>query len=156
LRGKQVPLAKGKRSKREAEEAFHRLMAVSAMDSSVSAAASATANRHSLQVVVLLDQFLDWVQQNLDCYEWHRRFIQDFADACAGLTTRCCGTVVCQDSLVDRGILELNAVSQNRMIAGANRDDPHAHRSVRAARRLRPNHDHVRDWSAFLIAETTA
>ena len=86
LRGKQIPLAKGKRSKREAEEAFHRLMAVSAMDSPGPAGARAAVNNHSLQVVVLLDQFLDWVQQNLDCYEWHRRFIQDFADACGGLT----------------------------------------------------------------------
>ena len=32
LRGKQIPLAKGKRSKREADEAFHRLMAMSAVD----------------------------------------------------------------------------------------------------------------------------
>ncbi len=79
--GKQVPLAKGKRSKREAEEAFHRLMSMSPATS-----ASPTADGRSLEVVVLLDQYLDWVQQNLDCYEWHRRFIQEFASACGGLT----------------------------------------------------------------------
>ena len=36
-------------------------------------------------MAVLLDQFLGWVQQNLDCYEWHRRFIQEFANACGRL-----------------------------------------------------------------------
>lgn len=84
LRGKQVPLAKGKRSKREADEAFHRLMAGVKLEPAPLTMAP-SAGRQSLQVVVLLDQFLDWVQQNLDCYEWHRRFIQEFADACGGL-----------------------------------------------------------------------
>ena len=86
LRGKQVPLAKGKRSKREADEAFHRLMTLSAVDCGPTGQGAKVTDGRSLEVVVLLDQFLNWVQQNLDCYEWHRRFIQEFADACGGLT----------------------------------------------------------------------
>lgn len=102
LRGKQIPLAKGKRSKREADEAFHRLMVVAAVDAGppghaaisvgvekgvgVSTAVGVANDGRSLEIAVLLDQFLDWVQQNLDCYEWHRRFIQEFANACGGLT----------------------------------------------------------------------
>lgn len=85
LRGKQIPLAKGKRSKREADEAFHRLMAMTVLDCVPPAQAERVTDGRSLEVAVLLDQFLDWVQQNLDCFEWHRRFIQEFADACGGL-----------------------------------------------------------------------
>ena len=85
LRGKQVPLAKGKRSKREAEEAFHRLMALSAIECGPPLQTAKVLDGRSLEVVVLLDQFLNWVQQNLDCYEWHRWVIQEFANACGGL-----------------------------------------------------------------------
>ena len=84
LHGKQVPLAKGKRSKREAEDAFHRLMA--AAETTANANTAPADDGRGVVVAGLLDQFLDWVQQNLDCYEWHRRIIQEFANACGHLT----------------------------------------------------------------------
>jgi hypothetical protein len=38
-----------------------------------------------LLVAELLDQFLDWVKHNLNCYEWHRQFLQKFAEGCGRL-----------------------------------------------------------------------
>ena len=92
-RGKQVPLAKGKRAKREAEEAFHRLMVLSQeaeCEAMVSTRATpmltSSTQATSILVAELLDQFLDWVKQNLDCYDWHRHFLQKFAEGCGRLT----------------------------------------------------------------------
>lgn len=73
--GKQIPLAKGKRSKREAEDAFHELMASGLGGPLPTPEKAAT----RLKVAAVLDQFFDWVRRNLDCYEWHRHFLQQFA-----------------------------------------------------------------------------
>ena len=41
--------------------------------------ALAAATQLKLPVAVLLDQFLDWVDDNLKSYEWYRRFLELFA-----------------------------------------------------------------------------
>ncbi|MBX3439334.1 MAG: hypothetical protein KF861_17730, partial [Planctomycetaceae bacterium] len=73
-RGQQIPLAKGKRAKRDAEAAFHRLMAAVpvCLEVDMTSATPVTASGGSLLVVELLDQFLDWVKFNLDCFERYR------------------------------------------------------------------------------------
>lgn len=78
LRGKQIPLAKGKNRKRKAQQVFFRLMASKEVVSpNVETAAAPT--RSTLAVAVLLDQFLDWVHDNLKSYDWYRRFLELFA-----------------------------------------------------------------------------
>lgn len=83
-RGQQIPLAKGKRSKREAETAFHRLMAE--LDVSLANDPAPATAAPSLLVVELLDQFLDWVKLNLDCYERYRDVLQAFIAGCGRYT----------------------------------------------------------------------
>ena len=67
-RGKQVPLAQGKNRKRKAQQAFVRLMV--AEESAATIQATAPPRQPQMQVVVLLDQFLDWVHANLKSYDW--------------------------------------------------------------------------------------
>jgi len=87
LGGKQIPLAKGKRSKREADEAFHRLMASrDGHAAPVGNASNPTDDGSQILVAVLADQFLDWVHLNLNCYDWCRQFLQQFATACGHLS----------------------------------------------------------------------
>jgi len=88
LGGKQIPLAKGKRSKREADEAFHRLMVSRDQHAAepVRNTSNPTNDGSRILVAVLADQFLDWVQLNLNCYDWCRQFLQQFATACGHLS----------------------------------------------------------------------
>ncbi len=86
-RGHQIPLAKGKRAKRDAEAAFHTLMAAAqSCEGTGPQSSPTTVSAPSLLVAEVLDQFLDWVKQNLDCFDWHRNFLQKFADGCGRLT----------------------------------------------------------------------
>jgi integrase len=87
-RGQQIPLAKGKRARRDAEAAFHRLMAAipSAEPQTQNSQASEASAGQSLLVAELLDQFLDWVQFNLDCFDRYRNVLQTFALGCGQLT----------------------------------------------------------------------
>lgn len=77
-RGKQVPLAKGKNRKRKAQQAFFRLMAEDEPPF-IPAKNPVAPPGSQLPVAVLLDQFLDWVHDNLKSYTWHRRFLELFA-----------------------------------------------------------------------------
>jgi len=88
LGGKQIPLAKGKRSKREADEEFHRLMLGDHRKALPPALASATqpVDGSNVLVAVLADQFLDWVHLNLNCYDWCRQFLQQFVTTCGALS----------------------------------------------------------------------
>lgn len=87
-RGQQIPLAKGKRSKRDAEAAFHQLMAAipAASESGQLHPTSAKAVGQSLLVAELLDQFLDWVKSNLDCFDRYQQALQKFADGPGALS----------------------------------------------------------------------
>ena len=73
LHGRQVPLAKGKANRKEAERAFFRLMA----DGTPPAARPA-----DTRVAAVLDLFLDHSQKHNAprTYAWYRDFLQDFAD----------------------------------------------------------------------------
>ena len=88
LRGKQIPLAKGKRSKRAAEDAFHRLVygAEHAAPTPVQTHASGPTDGSTILIAVLTDEFLDWVQLNLKCYDWCRQFLQQFVTECGTLS----------------------------------------------------------------------
>lgn len=76
-RGKQVPLAKGKRAKRAADQAFFRLMA--AESAATAPTVTPQAESSPQPIAVVLDLFLEWVQQNLKSYDWYRRFLELFA-----------------------------------------------------------------------------
>jgi integrase len=73
LSGRQVPLAKGKDNKKEAERAFHRLMAGEMPSASRS---------KDTRVVTVLDLFLDHAQRHnsASTYDWYKHFLQDFSD----------------------------------------------------------------------------
>ena len=71
--GAQIPLAKGKANKKDAERAFYRLMA------------GETPHDHrpsDQRVVAVLDLFLEYTQKHTaaDTYQWYRGYLQDFAD----------------------------------------------------------------------------
>lgn len=85
LRGKQIPLAKGKKHQRAAKAAFYRLMAIEPAQFPLGQS-SAGAPIRDLSVAVLLDDFLEWVQHNLQSYDWYRNLLEDFAVACGKLT----------------------------------------------------------------------
>ena len=81
LKGKQVALAKGKRNRRAADQAFFQLMA--AEQNPVSASATPLPMPvavESPEIIVVLDQFLDWAKDNFVTYDWYRTFLQLFAD----------------------------------------------------------------------------
>ena len=87
-RGQQIPLAKGKRSKRDAEAAFHQLMAAIPTPSEAGSQTPSPVEAigQSLLVAELLDQFLDWVKFNLDCFDLYQQVLQKFALGCGQLT----------------------------------------------------------------------
>jgi integrase len=72
VNGRQVPLAKGRENKHEADRAFFRLMA---------SEAPATAVSSDTRVVAVLDLFLEHSQKHNSArtYEWYRSFLRDFA-----------------------------------------------------------------------------
>lgn len=72
LNGQQIPLAKGKHSKAEAERVFHRLMAGDTPQ---------TAKPSDTRVVAILDLFLDHSHRHNAprTYEWYRDFHQPTA-----------------------------------------------------------------------------
>src|SRR4051812_47864838 len=73
IRGEQIPLARGKSNKPEAERAFFRLMAGDTPEQ--------PATRPSdTRVVALFDLFLEHSQRHNKprTYEWYRDFLQDF------------------------------------------------------------------------------
>ena len=74
--GKQVPLARGREQKAEAERAFHRLMLDHGEGIDRPAAAQST------NVVALFDLFLDHSRTNHepDTYRLYRYFLQSFCD----------------------------------------------------------------------------
>jgi integrase len=74
VRGEQVPLARGKANKAEAERAFYRLMA--------GGAPARPARPQGARVVAVLDLFLDHSKRHNKprTYEWYRSFLQDFSD----------------------------------------------------------------------------
>jgi integrase len=76
--GRQVPLAKGKDNKKEAERAFHRLMAGDP---------APVSRPQALLVVTLLDLFLEHAQRRNKprTFGWYREFLEDFCDACGAL-----------------------------------------------------------------------
>jgi integrase len=78
LNGRQLPLARGKDSKREAEREFHRLMAGEAPQAS---------RPKDTRVVAVLDLFLDHaLRHNAEStYLWYKRFLQDFSDRCGAM-----------------------------------------------------------------------
>lgn len=81
LSGKQVPLARGKRNRREAEQVFFRLMAEAESPAASAPVAIPTPPKdESPELVVVLDQFLDWAKDNFATYEWYRSFAQLIAD----------------------------------------------------------------------------
>ena len=87
-RGQQVPLARGKPAKREAEAAFHRLMAGISAEVERNALVPhplETGVAPTLLVAELLDQFLDWVSLNLDCFDRYRDILEKFAQGCGRL-----------------------------------------------------------------------
>jgi integrase len=71
--GQQIPLARGKDNKADAERAFHRLMA----DGSPHAA-----RQSEILVVAILDLFLDHAAKHTAgaTYRWYKGFLQDFSD----------------------------------------------------------------------------
>ncbi len=73
VRGEQIPLAKGKASKKEAERAFHKLMAGDAPQA---------VRPSDTRVIAVLDLFLDHSRKHNAprTYEWYRDFLQDFSD----------------------------------------------------------------------------
>ena len=73
LNGRQIPLAKGKGNRKEAECTFYRLMA------GETPAAIVTSDT---RVVAILDLFLDHSQKHNSSrtYEWYRDFLQDFTE----------------------------------------------------------------------------
>lgn len=73
IRGEQIPLAKGKANKADAEHMFHRLMAGETPQA---------AKPSDLRVLAILDLFLNHAQQHnaKRTYEWYRDFLQDFSD----------------------------------------------------------------------------
>jgi hypothetical protein len=78
LGGKQIPLARCKDNKSEAERVFHRLMAGDT---------PAVAKPADVHVVAILDLFLEHAHRHnaARTYEWYRSFLQDFSDRCGGL-----------------------------------------------------------------------
>ena len=74
VRGEQIPLAKGKANKAEAERAFYKLMAGDAP--------AQLARPQDTRVVAILDLFLDHSQRHNKprTYEWYHSFLQDFSD----------------------------------------------------------------------------
>ena len=64
LNGKQIRLAKGKARRREAQRALHRLMA--RLDECGNQLIAAP--RSTVPVAIVLDDFLEWVEQNLQSY----------------------------------------------------------------------------------------
>lgn len=78
LNGRQIPLAKGKDNKREAERAFFRLMA---------GETPAPSRAKDTRVVAVLDLFLDHAQRHNKpaTYAWYRHFLQSFSDAYGSL-----------------------------------------------------------------------
>jgi len=70
--GRQVPLARGRANKKEAERAFFRLMA----------SETPAARGPDARVVAVFDLFLDHSRNHNGArtYEWYRGFLQDFAD----------------------------------------------------------------------------
>jgi len=79
LNGQQVVLARGKDNKKEAERAFHRLMAG---DTPQALKPSDT------RVVAILDLFLDHSHRHNKAatYEWYRHFLQDFSEMLGSLS----------------------------------------------------------------------
>jgi integrase len=75
IRGEQIPLARGKANKAEAERAFFKLMAADAPE-------KAAARPSDTRVVAILDLFLDHSQRHNKqrTYEWYKGFLQDFSD----------------------------------------------------------------------------
>src|SRR5947209_1368793 len=78
LNGDQIPLAKGKENKADAERAFFRIMAEGTPQ---------VLKVSDTRVVAILDLFLDHSQKHNSprTYEWYRDFLQDFADTCSML-----------------------------------------------------------------------
>jgi integrase len=74
VRGEQVPLARGRANRAEAERAFHKLMAGDAP--------ARPARPQDTRVVAVLDLFLDHSQRHNRprTYEWYRSFLQGFSD----------------------------------------------------------------------------
>jgi integrase len=72
ISGRQVPLAKGKENRKEADRAFFRLMA----------SETPVVVNNETRVVAVLDLFLEHSQRHNSCrtYNWYREFLQDFAD----------------------------------------------------------------------------